>query len=182
MVLQASGDTIIDLRLAAVPVELAPVAVTGEVEPYLQTRGFYERKLAGVGTFLDPPVVEKLASKAKVVGDILGHIPGVSIIYGDRTGVRVPQLRTCRTISQRLALARTPGRETSYPTADSAVSDLSQFPRMYVDGLAVGYETLGSLLPTDLLAVEVYMGPAQVPLQYGGTDAPCGVILIWSKH
>jgi hypothetical protein len=34
---------------------------------------------------------------------------------------------------------------------------------------------------TGLDAVEVYRSAAEVPLEYGGANAGCGVILLWSR-
>jgi hypothetical protein len=35
--------------------------------------------------------------------------------------------------------------------------------------------------PRDLVAIEVYSGPATVPLRFKGADTSCGVILVWTK-
>ena len=58
-------------------------------------------------------------------------------------------------------------------------------PQIYVDGLP---QSMGADFPLDfivpfeaLAAVEVYRRAAEVPLQYGGTGAGCGVILFWTK-
>jgi len=186
-VVQISGDTAFDLRLAANPVELAPVGVVAERDPVLVRSGFYERREGGVGHFVDPAMVEKLAPKARLVADLLGHIPGVSIVTPPAGsdgggGVRVPHLRTCRTISRRLRPGNAP--TSMIPTPDTSDAP-SFYPRVYLDGMATGsnpQHTFGLLEPAQILAMEVYMGAAQIPLQYGGTDAPCGVILIWTRR
>jgi hypothetical protein len=167
--LDAARDTSLRLTLAGAPVELAPVAVEAPIRSeYLALRGFYQRQQEGPGHFLDPPTVQRLATRAKVAADLLDHIPGVSVVIASESGgIRVPQLRSCRPA---LSAGRTPGQE------DSA------FPQVYVDGARVGRDAFGWLSPGDMLAVEVFLGPAQVPLQYGGTDAPCGVILIWTRR
>lgn len=36
--------------------------------------------------------------------------------------------------------------------------------------------------PSDVWAVEVYRGPAEVPAQYLDSNSRCGVILIWTKR
>ena len=178
------------------PVPLPALSVTAELDPVLTRRGFYERKQGGVGHFLGPADIEKLAPKARLVTDMLGHIPGVSIVSDSRAGARVPHLRSCRPTSLRqrpnFGPAVTPGERTPQrpraEAADTFTSDLSLYPRVYVDGLSMGSEpsqmasVFGMLLPSQLLAVEVYMGASEIPLQYGGTDAPCGVILIWTRQ
>jgi len=59
-------------------------------------------------------------------------------------------------------------------------------PQTYVDGLPLH---LDADLPVDIMvpfealaAAEIYLGVAQVPLQYGGTGGACGVILFWTKE
>jgi len=145
------------VRLAAVAVELAPVTVEAAQNGYLLNRGFYQRKVSERGTFLDPVAVEKRASNARLATDIFIGLPGVEIREG---GLK---LRTCRTVG-------------------SAGGASAGGPRIYIDGVESGSDIMWSLQPNDILAVEVYMGAAQIPLTYGGTNTPCGVILIWAKH
>ncbi len=59
-------------------------------------------------------------------------------------------------------------------------------PQTYVDGLPLHMD---ADLPVDVMvpfeslaAAEIYLGVAQVPLQYGGTGGACGVILFWTKE
>jgi len=144
-----------------VPVQLAPVSVEAARSVYLQDHGFYRRKESERGTFLDPAQVEKAASKAKVATDIFLRIPGVRIQEG------IPQLRTCRTVTQ---------------GSSEGSMDITGYPHIYIDGVKSGREVAYYLQPNEILAVEVYMGPSQIPLQYGGTSTPCGIILIWTKH
>ncbi len=35
--------------------------------------------------------------------------------------------------------------------------------------------------PRDVAGVEIYSGPASVPLQFGGADRRCGMVLVWTK-
>jgi hypothetical protein len=35
--------------------------------------------------------------------------------------------------------------------------------------------------PREIAAIEVYSGPATIPLQYKPPNSGCGVILIWTK-
>lgn len=159
--LTSRGETNLAIRLGAVPVALPAVTVEASRDAYLLRRGFYMRKESERGNFLDPGQVEKVLPKAKVATDLLLKIPGVRIQQG------VPQLRTCRTV-------------TSGSSQDAM--DITGFPHVYVDGVKSGREIAYFMQPQEILAVEVYMGPSQIPLQYGGTSTPCGVILIWTKQ
>jgi hypothetical protein len=35
--------------------------------------------------------------------------------------------------------------------------------------------------PRDVAGVEIYSGPSSVPLQFGGADRRCGMVLVWTK-
>lgn len=53
--------------------------------------------------------------------------------------------------------------------------------RLIVDG-TFAFTRLDLLPPVkDVAGIEVYIGPATVPLQYRSADKTCGVILIWTK-
>ena len=34
----------------------------------------------------------------------------------------------------------------------------------------------------ELVAVEIYRSPAEVPMEYGGPSAECGVVLFWTMR
>lgn len=62
-------------------------------------------------------------------------------------------------------------------------------PAVFVDGVRTRYDpgigqTLSSLVPVGWVeAVEVYVSPAEIPLEYGITSSgTCGVILFWLKR
>ena len=60
---------------------------------------------------------------------------------------------------------------TSYAFRDQPVSDLI--------GQAL-VNTLWLVLPSQLLAIEVFRSAAEVPVQFSGGSAACGVVLIWT--
>jgi len=37
------------------------------------------------------------------------------------------------------------------------------------------------VLPREVAGVEIYLGAASLPAEYGGADARCGAIVIWTK-
>jgi hypothetical protein len=54
--------------------------------------------------------------------------------------------------------------------------------RIYVDGLPAPFMELDNVVTLEVVeAIEVYQRATEVPLQYGGTGAFCGVILFWTK-
>jgi len=56
-------------------------------------------------------------------------------------------------------------------------------PDIYIDGARVfadfGITTL--IQPEEIDGIEVYRGVAQIPLEWGGFNGTCGVLLIWTK-
>ena len=91
-------------------------------------------------------------SPATRTTDLLFGIPGVRVI-GDRVQIRAAA-RLCS-------------------------------PQVWVDGILQSIDAdfpLDFIVPfQDVAAVEVYRRGTEVPLQYGGTRAGCGVILFWTK-
>lgn len=62
-------------------------------------------------------------------------------------------------------------------------------PRIFVDGMLITVSERDrdvtrdldqAVRPQDVLAIEVYRRPVEVPAQYGGAESGCGVILIWT--
>ncbi len=60
---------------------------------------------------------------------------------------------------------------------------LRYLPRFYLDGVEVNNSDIDlTVSPTDVAAVEVYTGGAQIPLQFNRAAAGrCGVVVIWTK-
>lgn len=53
---------------------------------------------------------------------------------------------------------------------------------IYQDGVLLHESRLSRLpRPSDIAGIEVYSGPATIPLQYKSANTTCGVILIWTK-
>jgi outer membrane cobalamin receptor len=52
--------------------------------------------------------------------------------------------------------------------------------RIFVDGLPFGTQ-LHRLHAANIEGIEVYRGPSEVPAQYGGASAACGVVLVWLR-
>lgn len=54
------------------------------------------------------------------------------------------------------------------------------FPRWYVDGQEV--KSFHENTPIrDVYGIEVYRGPGEIPAEFSGSDAGCGVIVMWTK-
>jgi len=152
-------EVMYDMRRLAV--ELEPVVVqTVRVIRYLQNVGFYERRQKERGHFIGPAEIEEEINRARQFTDLLRGIPGVTIT---QQGVKLPGMqagpsaRTCST------------------------------PHIYIDGTLVHDRYMGRdfilndvIHPEVVRAIEIYRRPAELPPQYGGAEAACGVLLIWT--
>lgn len=117
--------------------------------------GFEERHKLGVGHFLTESDIE--AKRATWVADLLRGIPSLQIRdHGfNQVALNTRGLGACAM-------------------------------QVYLDGIRLrdlpGMTALSMLPPPDnLRAIEIYSGPAEIPLQYKTHDSSCGVILVWTK-
>jgi hypothetical protein len=167
-------DAALDVRLVPRALIMPGVTVMAQRgSAFLETVGYYRRKQETTGTFLDPDKVDRLATKAKQTADLLDGIPGVTIrSYRGSWGVRVPVL------TRQLGCAGTQVGDEAYT--------ITAWPRIYVDGMLMNVGNEGfdiNIVPAhEILAVEVYDSVSETPLQYGGTDSTCGVLVIWTKR
>jgi hypothetical protein len=126
--------------------------------------GFYSRQRAGFGRFLGPEDIRK--RPAFDATDYLRNIPRVRIRHRARGGSEV-LIRGASSIS--------------------LGGDGLCRPKVVVDGNEVfrgGREAAvldEVVTPFEISAIEVYRGPSEIPLQFGGLRSPCGLILIWTK-
>jgi hypothetical protein len=130
--------------------------------------GFNERRANGFGSFVGRDQIKRI--RGGTIIDVLRLVPGV---YIGASGF---------------------GGKTQISMTRSA--NLNCRPAIYMDGTKVqdggaasgrllgGSEPrIEDLLDTDNMAgVEVYHGESEAPMQYGGKQARCGVILIWSRN
>ena len=148
------GELAVEFRIPLEPLTLDGLLVQADrvgQEPALVLNGFSRRMQQGLGRFITPADIE--SSPAFRTSDLFVGILGVSVV-GDRV-----QVRTFRGLCT---------------------------PRIFPDGMPIASNILGSDMDLivsleALAAVEVYRRVAEVPLQYGGSQAGCGVILFWTK-
>jgi hypothetical protein len=121
---------------------------------------FEDRRKAGYGQFMTQAEIEKRNSV--LVGDLVRTFQSIDIMEGKFSQVA---------ISHRF------GR---YGTFSQGVCPL----QVFLDGVALPAPTNLNDLPSpkNLAGIEVYSGPATIPLQYKtSTGGFCGVILVWTK-
>lgn len=148
----------VDIVLGDSVTVLDPVTVVGEYTPYLQRIGFTKRREISQGHFLDTADVKR--SGAVRFEDIFRMVPGARI-RPNGTGYLVE-------------LQRDPSASTTCP------------PAYFVDGIYFpmpAQQTLGvPIVPSEILAVEVYSNLSSAPVQYQRREGVCGVILVWTKR
>jgi hypothetical protein len=160
----------VSVSLPSTPLTLDTITVIASgVEKrlqYLADAGFYRRRKVGFGHYLTRADIDK--RDALIMSDLLHDMPGVRVTC---TGPR-----NC-SITMRAA-------NTMFLRGKCE-------PSVVLDGVVLragGVGSRGDLSLDDLInpfnveALEVYPGPAGVPVQYSGYLSPCGAIIVWSRR
>jgi hypothetical protein len=138
------------------PVALAELPVqASRRNRSLEQVGFYSRQRIGLGTFITRDMLEDRYRTVPRIAEVIQQVPNIfRVDIGTNESV--------------LYLRLHPGFDKPCPSV------------VWVDGLF--YEKrLPRLNTTDVEAIEIYRGSAEVPAQYGGSYAACGVAVIWTR-
>jgi hypothetical protein len=170
----------VEVKLSAEAITIEPLRVTARVAPprrrSLELNGFYERKRRGFGKYLRREEIERHGRSN--LAQVLSYVPGTAVlrrgmhdyIYFPRNGG--PGLGRMRSSG-----GRAPARWG--PPANSCL------PRLFVDGLRMAYDIdndINSVVdPEQVEAVELFLGPSEIPVEYNDNNSRCGVILIWTR-
>lgn len=165
------------VRVAVQPVGLDPLTVTGRQgprrTPALESSGFYEREARGLGRYLRREELER--RRGARLAQVLDDVPGIRL-YRDRRG---NEFVTVTSAQSNGALSR----------AQRGEVNVCQ-PQFYLDGTLVssgspdaasGISINDLVQPEDIEAIEVYGIASRIPPQYNGSNAACGVVLIWTR-
>jgi hypothetical protein len=163
----ASRETVyVEVRVAAAPMQLDPLRVTARVSPprrrSLDIVGFYDREKYGFGRFIRREDFERRANMT--TSQILAREPGTVVVgYG----------MTEYVVFSRSATVGAFRRQGGYCA-----------PVLYLDGIRISSaRDLNSVVNPEMVeAVELYRSAAEIPVQYNGPDAACGVILVWTRR
>ena len=163
-------------QLDPVEVKAVPAAPRG-----LGREAFEERRKLGFGKFIDSAELRR--SEMRRTSDLLRAIPGLRIVrFRECEG---PNSTRCSPPEDRAASGRGVGT-SMIPRQGQDYCWMS----VLLDGVPV-YQSGGSrpppdfsrdFRPSELESIEVYRSSAEVPSEYGGAAAACGVILLWSKR
>ena len=151
-------------HLLLVTLREAPIVVVRHPNPVFDERmaEFGRRRRTGNGVFLDRSEIEK--RNPRTLTDLLRTVPGIRI---------APTQRGNRFVSSHF---RRYTQGAAGP--ESAMCDVM----FYLDGQPYPMENGeadGRIPVTEIAALEAYLTAGSVPRQYAGTNAACGVILIW---
>jgi hypothetical protein len=145
-----SRSLVVEFRLSAAAVPLAPITVVGRErawDPQLEFMGYYERRATygkegmGFAHFLEGEELERRA--AFRVADLLRDLPGIRHHGGSVTGSR--------------------GCRLSY----------------YLNGVRLRVPVDEIIVPSAIVALEVYWGRV-MPAEYLGLGSTCGVVAVWT--
>jgi hypothetical protein len=167
----------VELSIALEPqaVALDPVEVTAELmEQYLTDVGFYRRQQFNPGGhFMGREEIEQRLGRVNYVEELLTGVVGVQV--GDPVAGGV-------------------GHTLRFARGKFSFRDCST-PLIFVDGMRIEITPHGGALaavynttlsevvrPEEVYAIEVYRTPSQIPVQYGGAQSACGVLLIWTRR
>jgi hypothetical protein len=171
-------------RAAAQPLDTVTVAGQEQALDRGKLAEYYKRKQFGTGRFFDSDILEK--ERDGQLAEIISS--------------RAPGLRLVRSRMANMTFVASGRRSANTffgtrPTITQFDKDGGADPRacyvdVYLDGVPV-YKfgstipdplfDINALRPETVAAIELYVGAAQVPLQYNRTGSLCGVLLIWTK-
>jgi len=166
---------ILEISMSPQPLELEPIVVRAEPRVFhLDVEGFYDRQRSGFGYFITPEDLERRTILS--FRDLFRNIPRLKVLeFG-------------------------PGFTALAAFSPNVMDDVACFPPVYVDGMLTAFDPTDRVNDADprfeavpgtglenvvdlrdVEAVEVYLGPASTPLQWGGTQSRCGSVLIWTR-
>lgn len=153
----------VDFHLDVDPIDLPAVDVTadGGAGSGSGLAGFERRRANGGGWFLTRDEIE-LRAPARVT-DLLRMAPGVELVpaAGGGPTVRMRRSNSCPALVYIDGLLVNRPAPGGSPIAPVAIDEL------------IG--------PESIAGIEVYQGLSRVPMEYLTTDAPCGVVGIWTR-
>ena len=171
--------SVLEINMAPEALELESIVVTAEpMEFHLEVEGFYRRQAEGLGKFMPPALFEE--RQPRKVSDLLFGLPG-AYVAESTTG-----------IGGRAVYFRSGIRASSFSGGTLRPSDVC-WPMIFVDrqlvstggGVEGGAEPAGLdgvVHAADVWAMEVYRSPGEVPSEFKGSNAGCGVIVLWTRR
>lgn len=165
----------LDVTLVPFAVHLDPVVVAANVKRPggMGREAFEERRNLGFGVFIDS--LELRRSEDRRVSDVLRGRSGIVMaqsrfVTSSRTGCYMQIIYDGQSVYSPAVYAPPPppsvrgARPAPRPTSAASPFDINTF--------AV----------SDLESIEMYRSLADMPLQFGGAQAGCGAVVLWSRR
>jgi outer membrane cobalamin receptor len=152
----------VEVRLSTRPVELAPVLVSVEPRRWFSDRaGLEDRIERGNGIILTRTELD--LRQPTNLGDAMRGLPGVTV-FGSGGGITATYTVQLRNATR----------------MDGVICQ----PMVWVDGQKWGNDgsAFTDIHGFEVEAVEIYRGPSEVPGEFSGGDANCGVVVVWTRR
>lgn len=173
---EVAAEEAVEVALAVEvePVELPGLSVTVEGRRSGKLAGFYHRMERGAGHYITREEIEAVPGHR--MSKVIRRVPNVNVQPCDKvsagTGAAEPPPGCWQVRMRRKA-------------PSIRFSDRTCPPIYYLDGSRIqlpamegGIDAIDS---DEVAAIEVYSGPSEIPAHYGGSDAQCGVVLLWTR-
>jgi hypothetical protein len=158
----------------AIPMETVTATLeTGVLEDRL--KGYIQRKQLGAGYFLNEQRLKNAAGAP--LSDVMRGVPGISV-SNSRTAYGPMIYTNANEIQNQLS----PFRRGRVPNSQMQIGPCPM--QLFIDGRHFSTQDLGVdvIKPEDLIAVEIFRSIAEVPAEFGGLHARCGVISVWTRR
>lgn len=142
------------LELPVQPIRLAEIRVRARRSD-LETRGFENRRRAGLGTFVSRDQIARM--QPRFLSDVLRRVAGMQLTPSGGVGMSRASSRGVGMVHRTCPI------------------------QYYVDGTMTMPLQVDNIRPEDVEGLEIYKGPATIPIAYNKGTAICGVILIWTR-
>lgn len=150
--LTAGDTTRVTMAAQRTLFQIADLTVSVEGDRATIIPEFERRRRAGFGHYITPEEIRE--RHAIEVSDYLWGIPGIrreSGLFEDAVTMRAPL-----------------GRGKCYPT-------------IYWNGNPTPSMRVNDFIPEDVLAIEVYTRPVQMPVRFKNPFTQCGAIVVWTR-
>jgi hypothetical protein len=153
---------------------IAVGAETGVLEDRL--KAYLHRRQLGAGYFLNEDRL-KTATGAPL-SQLLRMVPGIEVT-NRRTAFGPLIFTNGNQIQNQLSPFRAQG---STPNSQRQIGPCPM--QLYVDGRHFSTQDMGIdiILPEDLIGVEIFRSVAELPAEFGGIHARCGVVSVWTRR
>ena len=179
--LVAGDDPQIRVQLRRLSSELDTVVVEGEGPRYTpRLAGFYDRrKTWPSGQYITWEDIERTGVPR--LSDFFRTLRSIDLECTNKfcTGylLRPSTSRVLPSFSQAPRRSSSGGSDVFAKQRDEC------YAQYYLDGVQyyVGEEGIDGLPLDGIAAIEVYVGASQVPIEFSGRNARCGVVVMWTK-